>query len=68
MAVCEYCGKRFNMKKAKEEFSDYYDAMGIGRDYDNYICHVLCANCAINDVNEGISSYNSMAEYYECDE
>ena len=68
MAVCEYCGKRFNMKKAKEEFKDHFEASCDYWEYDDTICHVLCAECAINDANEGMSSYNLMAEYYECDD
>lgn len=67
MAVCENCGKRYNVKSAKAKFHDYYFAMGEERWYDDYVTSDLCGDCAVEETDEGMGTYNHMSEYFSDD-
>lgn len=69
MAVCENCGKRYNVKGAKARFHEHYFARGDDDMwYDDYVSSDLCADCAIEETNEGMGTYSHMAEYFDDDD
>ncbi len=64
MAVCAYCKKRFNVKKAAQQYN--YET---GLDYYEVVWNKdLCDKCAIREAEEGMAAWRSMSEYYHGDD
>lgn len=65
MAVCERCGKKFDLDDAKDEFDEYFSSWEEDAvTYDEVVDNCYCAECAINETRNGISGWNAMPDEF----
>ncbi len=65
MSVCSKCGKSFSESSAREQFDNYFTLQGeAGVTYDQ-MGEGMCAECAIEETNDGLSGWNAMPDEYK---